>query len=189
MDRNMATAALTFVVFTAAFYTYSYLEGKSSRSEVESRIREVYELANPGASVSDFSLIDEGGVYRAVFRLDGQLVEVHADKQGLYLFPVSTDLKETLSEMKSQTRFFSCLKGQGVILYGQSDTNTTLRQFRELDNSMFIGGIYYDCTGGQLQTCLSRNVTSVPAWFINGTLYEGIATPGDLQRLTGCAYE
>lgn len=185
MDKRVFVLGLAVLVAAAALHLG--LE-RHRRSRLAGRIEEAYELANPGSTVEGVTLIPEGSVYRAVFRLDGQLVEVHVDSGGNYIFPVSTDLQRTTSSLRAEKEFFGCLRDGGVMLYGRAGTNVTQQQFRELGGSIYLDGIYYDCSGEQLETCLARNVTSVPTWFIGGEFYGGVATVEDLERLTGCTH-
>jgi len=172
------------IIILAFWY---FRDGIVNESVIKASIKDVYELTNPGTSVTGITLIKEGSVYRVIFKLNGGLQEVYVDKDGKYVFPTWAEMSSTTSSFEAQKNFYTCLSDNQVILYGQIGTNVTTAQLNALGSSPYLNYIYFDCSGDNLQTCISRNVTLVPTWEIDGILYSGSFTPADLQSLTGCS--
>jgi hypothetical protein len=183
MDKNVVFLLL---VIAALVLVSDYLTKRGEEARIKGLLEDAYELANPGSSVTEMTLVREGGVYKVIFKFDGDLMEVYVDKEGRYIFPVKTDLGSAMDSLEYQRNFFSCLARKGVVLYGQLGTNETDMQLREFWSSPYLNYIYFDCSGDQLEICLNSNVTEVPSWSINNTLYIGFATVGFIGEVTSC---
>lgn len=161
-------------------------ENGHGEERIAAIVKEAFELANPGAIVSDVTLIDDDGVYRAIFRVGDDLMEVFVDKSGKYIFTTRTETNSTITSYRSQKQFFECLRDRGTILYGLSTTNATIRQLSLFSNSPYLGYVYIDCSGDGMAVCVENNVTSVPSWGVGGNMYEGVATILWIENMTGC---
>lgn len=188
MHKQWFVLAILVVIIIGLFSWFRRPES-DMETEISEKIKNAYELSNPGSTVTDITLIPEGGVYKVIFKFDGDLVEIYVDRDGRYVFPVRTELSAAVEAMTAQKEFFSCLREQNTILYGVIGTNATDLQLRTLWSSPYLGNIYFDCSEERLDTCIAMNVTAVPSWAILGRLYAGVATVEDLETLTGCKFE
>jgi hypothetical protein len=186
VDKNLIGLGV-FLLLAGALFSYSRVDW-APESRVAARLREVYELSNPGYEVTNLTLTRDDGFFRVTFNIDGELFLVYLDRSGKYLLPIRTDLEETIDILKNQEKFFTCLRDLGIVLYGQIGTNATEEQFFRLDYSPYIDYIYVDCPEEDPQPCIDRNVTEVPTWEINGTLYIGSASIDNLALFTGCTW-
>jgi len=188
MKRGMFGLVIFVLMIVAAVYL-SDMVRERKEEKIKGDIKRVYELANPGSSVTDVAVIREGDIYRVVFKLNGDFKEVYMDQDGRYVFPRRANVETAISSFEFQKEFFSCLFDKGVVLYGQIGTNGTDLQLRNLGSSPYAGYVYYDCSGDRVAACLGRNVTSVPTWVINGSRYVGVLDLDEIERLTGCTYK
>ncbi|MBR9680807.1 MAG: hypothetical protein GOU98_03215 [Candidatus Altiarchaeota archaeon] len=157
-----------------------------NQNMLETKIVEAFELANPDSQVTDVNLIREGSVYKAIFKLGGELTEIYIDPTGKYLFPIRSDVSETIQVFKNQKNFFTCLREKETILFGVIGNNYTTAQLQELGSGPYVGLIYFDCGGENTETCVSQNITSAPSWIINQTLYPLSLKVAQVAQLSGC---
>jgi hypothetical protein len=175
---------LLVVLLAAGFVAVRRL----NETRLTASIKEIYELSNPGSVVTEIELVRTGVFYKVLFKLDGLLMETNIDFRGRYIFPERVELETNRIALQSQRNFFACLAGNNTVLFGKSDTNATLVQLNALRNSPYAASIYFDCIGDKIQTCVSLNVTTVPAWGIGNQLVPSLLTIEQLTQLTGCQY-
>lgn len=179
---------LLAVVLVLASVLWSSKTEDERKAKLSEAIKASYGLANPGLQITDIDMIRDGSVYKAIFKMNGELFETYVDLDGRYIFPTRTDIGPAVELFQTQKSFFECLRNKNVVLFGESTTNVTIQQIRILDSSPYLGQIYFDCTGENLQTCIENNITTVPSWFIDNKIYEAVLPIQTIENLTGCVY-
>jgi len=181
LNKGKIVLALIFIGLVAYLLWFP-----TNENMLKTKVKDAFELANPGQVVTDINLIHSGAVYKAVFKLDGKLNEAYIDPSGKYLFPVRSNIKEAITSYQNQKNFFTCLAKKRVTLFGISSNNYTVAQLQTLGSSPYAGLIYQDCGGDNTQACLNANITSVPSWMIGDRYYAATLTPSQVAQLSNC---
>lgn len=173
-------------VTTSVILSFKHLQSKEL--EIKTSLEESFRLANPGLEITDLILVRDGSMYKVFVKMGNDLVEYYTDSDGKYLFTVATDVKGALQDFKSQKSFYDCLRNKQVVLFGVSTVNATISQIKILGNSPYLGSIYFDCSGENLEFCLNNNITAVPAWLIDELIYETTLSIPAIEAVTNCTY-
>lgn len=164
-------------------------------------------LLTPGVTVSLVDYSDEGNVYRVDLEIkegDMLLGEIpsYVSKDGKFWFPEGYDMTQSFDqlqpEMDEQVQleylpeeiaalesFADCLYDNNFVIYG----NDACPYCRELISLMggkeVISEIYVDCEE-ERELCLEKNITGVPAVFIDNQEYVGPRSLEAFSQETGC---
>jgi len=160
------------------------------KSEVGKKIKNLYELANPGTTVEILTLTEESGLYKAVLRASGvggtNYAEVYVSKDGKLLTQNVILVEQSIEQIKKLKDFADCLDGKGVKIYGISNHTATLLQFNIL--GIYSAKLYVSCDGALVQNCISANVTQVPSVVFGGRIEPGVKTVEWFEQATGCKF-
>lgn len=106
-------------------------------------------------------------------------------------FPNSTfEYKKNIIPMSFDS-FGSCLAYVNVTIYGAFWCPHCEYQ-KEILGDDFNKINYVECSNEdktQNEYCSSKGIRAYPTWEIDGELYEGVKTPEQLSKLTGCVLE
>jgi len=160
------------------------------KSEVSKRLKNLYELANPGTEVEVLTISEEGGLYKALLKATGvgglSYTEVYVTKDGKMLTQNIILVEQSIEQIKKLKDFVDCLDGKGVKIYGINNHTATLLQFNIL--GIYSAKLYVSCDGALLQNCISANVTQVPSVVFGGRIEPGVKTIEWFEQVTGCKF-
>ena len=188
MKKIAGLLSILILLAITASVVLSFKHTQSKELEIKNSLEESFRLTNPGLEISELTLVRDDSMYKVFVKMGTDVIEYYTDSNGKYLFTVATNVEKALQGFKSQKEFYECLRDKQVILFGVSTVNATIYQIRALGNSPYIGGIYFDCAGENLDPCLSKNITAVPAWLIDGVVYETTLNIPAIESLTNCTY-
>jgi hypothetical protein len=155
---------------------------------IKAEIKRFYELATPGATVEVVSLEEESGIYKAVVKiiLTGQASyrEAFVTKDGEILTEGVIYMKKSIEQIERMKAFVDCLANKGVKIYGILNQTATLLQLNLLGR--YSPTIYVDCSGENLQACISAGITQVPSVVIGRRIEPGVKTIDWFEQQTGC---
>lgn len=80
--------------------------------------------------------------------------------------------------------FVECLKGKGVVIYGNDWCKYTEEQMKLFGNS--AEGLNYVKCDSNTELCNSKGVSITPTWEISGKMVSGYQTIQTLSSLSGC---
>ncbi len=183
------TALFLLVILSLAFPKLGSV-GMFSYQDVDSKIKNFYELALPGTQVEIVNKQEEHGMYKILVKVTSPLGttyrEAYVSKDG-YLLTETPIFVETATEQINKSKsFVECLASRGVRIYGLSNQTQTLLQL----NILGIYGrlLYVPCDGQLVNNCIAANVTQVPSVVINGNVYPGVKTIDWFIQATGCRF-
>jgi len=173
-------------VFTAASYHFSLEVKKKSAEEIKDKVKKYLELSYPNSIIEISAVTEENGLYKVIFKINGNLGEIYITRDGNYLMqnPVSVD--ELISNLEKVKNFIECLKSKGVKFYGIA--NCTYCKLQRQILGAYYYEIYVPCDIYP-EICSEKNITAVPAFEIDGTIRYGLMSLDDLSKLTGCSLE
>ncbi len=200
-SRKIALCALIAVAVVLAGCTNLPFGdgGTADAGSIESDVKALYELANPGTIAEVISTKEESGLYKIAVKitnLDGtsNLAEAWVTKDGKLLTQSVVFVKESVSQMRNLRGFVDCLDSKGVRIIGflnQTVAGPDIVQatFQQLNTlGSFSPKIYVPCdTSDQnFQLCLNIS-TSFPAIVYNNNVDPGVKTVEQLKTISGCA--
>jgi len=195
--KNVLPVITLVVGLVIGFFLVSLLDfnlNQISSEEAGGRVKDLYELAT-GATVEIISVVKESGIYKVIGKTTdytGQsiLLEVYLTEDGKLLSERVLRLNDYVESLENQKEFIDCLSEKGLKVYGITNTTVTqLQLVQVLGGSRFLGKIYVDCTGQNLQTCLDAGVETVPSVIYQRKVYEGIKTLDWFENITDCKFE
>lgn len=186
MRKKIALAPLILIIILAFLLIFfPYLPPKS---EIEKRVEEFYELANPGADAEVVSMEEESGVYKVVVKLTTQAGvtygEAYITKDGRMLTETMIFVEESIKRINSFKNFTECLLNNNVRIYGISNDTATLLQLNLLGR--YSTQIFIPCDGNLIINCLNANVSQIPSVVINGNVHPGVKTVRWFEQNTNC---
>ncbi|MBI2547600.1 MAG: hypothetical protein HYW23_04115 [Candidatus Aenigmarchaeota archaeon] len=160
--------------------------------DVSSKVKSLYELVNPGVSVSVVKIDDVNGMYKVLFKavdVSGGVTyrETFITKDGKLLTENMVQVDPSISQLNKTHNFVDCLATKDVKVAGIANDTVTLMQFNALGGS-YATKLYLSCDGGQVQQCVNSGITQVPAVIYNSKIYAGVQTIQFLGNLTGCTF-
>ncbi|MEM7827036.1 MAG: hypothetical protein QXQ40_02320 [Candidatus Aenigmatarchaeota archaeon] len=179
--------ALAFLLFafsaTGMLTLYTH-----SKQEVINKIKNIFELSNPGTTIEILSINEESGLYKFILKarsINGvNYMEVYATKDGKLLIENVVPIESSLERMKKLNSLADCLYEKGVRIYGLSNDTGTLLQLNVLGRNS--AKLFVLCDGDMLQQCMSIGIKEVPSVVINETIYTGAKAPEWLAQQAGC---
>ncbi len=164
-----------------------------STDEAGKRVKNAYELVT-GSSVEVIGVLKESGMYKVIAKTTDYLgqttmLEVYVTPDGKLMSQRILKLEELTHSLERQREFIECLNEEGLKIYGISNNTATQLQLQVLGGSRFLGQIYVDCVGANLQTCLDAGVVTVPSIAYQGDVYEGVKTLEWFENETACIFK
>jgi len=183
-----AVALFAFVVLVGIGYVS--LSFGLPKAEVSKKIKDLYELANPGTTAEVISMSGEDGLYKAVIKLTGaggtNYAEVYATKDGKLLTLNIIFVEEATGQIKRLKDFVDCLDSKGVRIYGLNNQTATLLQLNIL--GIYSTKLYVSCDEELVQNCIAAKVTQVPSVVFSTGIEPGIKTIQWFEQAIGCKY-
>lgn len=187
---------LLFVVIFAAF-GYMSFSFSLPKGEVSKKVKNLYELANPGTTVEIISMTEESGLYKAVAKVTGSsgttYTEVYVTKDGNLLTQNVILVGQSIQQIKKLKDFVDCLNGKNLRIFGvlnqtenPQGATATLWQLNIL--GIYSTQLYISCDGSLVTNCLNYNINQVPSIVVNNTLYSGVKTLEWFEQVTGCKF-
>ncbi|MEM5829076.1 MAG: hypothetical protein QXJ20_03060 [Candidatus Aenigmatarchaeota archaeon] len=180
----IAIVSIFFAIPKTGLLTFSF----ASKQEIESKVKEIFELSNPGTKIEIASFSEEGELYKILIKATGSLgtnyMEIYITKDGKYLIQNPISIEASIENIKRLNKLVDCLYEKGVRIYGLSNDTGTLLQFNVLGRSSTK--LFVLCDGDMLQQCINAGIEEVPSIVINGVIYKGAKTADWLAEQAGC---
>ena len=155
---------------------------------VSDKVKNLYQLGNPGTTVDIVSINDDSGLYRILMKTTSSAgtnyIEAYATKDGKLLTQNVIQIDDAIRQIGVMRNFVTCLKGKGVEIFGLNNQTATLLQLNALGT--YSTSLYVSCDGRESQ-CASAGVQQVPSVVYNNTAYAGVQTAQWFASLTGCS--
>lgn len=155
--------------------------GENVVSTLERQTGQQYELVR---------VENQDGLYRVdVTGANDQLQTYFVTKNGKMLTSTLTDMEQVNNLLDAREDFSNCMTDRGVVMYGNSTQLATVRQIQVLGGTRYLP-VYKDVNSpDNLQEAVDRGITSVPAFYYNGSTLEGVNGINSLQQFTGCQFQ
>lgn len=150
------------------------------------------------ATASLIEAIEENGLYKIKFEVEGEEVEWRITKDGEIILPQAIDLTEIEAEIEQEQpssleEFAKCLFEKGMKFYGAEWCGWCKKQ-KELFGEDVEYLPYVECIDEETEEmtveCQEAGITGFPTWQLpNGELVSGFKTFEELSELSGCSIE
>jgi hypothetical protein len=162
-----------------------------SKENVEAKVKELYELANPGATIEIASIEEQSGIYKVLIKATDPLGgvnyrELYVTKDGKLLTENVILVEESIKQITRLKDFVDCLSNKGVKIYGIRNNTATLLQLNILGR--YSLKLYVSCDGNLIKNCVSANVTQVPSVVIGKRVEPGVKSISWFEQATGCKF-
>lgn len=147
--------------------------------------------AQTGQNLELINVESESGLYKVNVRdSNDQVSTFYVTKDGSKIASNVADLGQTRRVALARNSLSQCLQDRNVVMFGNISQRETQAQIQLLGGQRRISGIYADVNNQQvLQQAARAGVRQVPAFFYNGSVRQGVTTPGQLANFTGCSYD
>ncbi len=142
--------------------------------------------------------VEENGLYKIIFEVEGEEIEWRVTKNGELIFPQVIDLTEIETETESEQpssleEFAKCLSEKGMKFYGASWCSWCKQQ-KELFGEDVEHLPYVECideeTEEMIAECQEAGINGFPTWKLpSGEMASGFKTLEELSELSGCSIE
>lgn len=160
------------------------------KSEVSNKLKNLYELANPGTTIEVVALSEQSGLYKALLKATGvtgtSYIEVYVTKDGKLLTQNVIFVEQSIEQIKKLRDFVDCLQGKGVKIFGLSNDTLTLLQLNIL--GVYSTKLFVPCDGEMISNCISAKVERVPSVVFAGRVEPGVKNIQWFEAATGCKY-
>ena len=161
-------------------------------SDASSKIKSLYELANPGVSVEVVKLDDVSGIYKVLLKSTDvgggvNYKEVYMTKDGELLTESIISVDQFISQLSRTHNFIDCLADKGIKIAGIANTSTTVLQFNVLGGA-YASKLYLSCDGDNIQQCVQAGITQVPTAIYQNKGYAGVQSIQFFENLTSCKF-
>lgn len=204
MNKTIPIAIIIVGVLIAGVIVYTNYSKPSEEGEVLSSQEageKVINFINDNilqgqATASLIEAVEENGLYKIRFEVEGEEVEWRVTKDGNLIFPQVIDLTKIEAEPEqpsSLENFAKCLSEKGMKFYGASWCSWCQKE-KELFGEAVQYLPYVECTveGSDELTaeCQEAGITGFPTWQLpNDELISGFKTLEELSELSGCSIE
>jgi hypothetical protein len=159
-----------------------------TKQSIGEKIKELYEIANPGVSFEIINIEETSGIYKIVLKAISPLGityrEAYVTKDGKLLTEGVIFVETSIQQIQAYKDFVDCLDSKGVKIYGISNQTATLLQLNLLGR--YSGKLYVSCDGVNIKRCTDANVQQVPSVVYRGSVYPGVQNIEWFEDLTGC---
>lgn len=161
-------------------------------SDASSKVKSLYELANPGVKIEVVKLDDVSGTYKVLFKATDvagsvNYREAYMTKDGKLLTESVILVDQSITQLTEIRNFVDCLADKNVKIAGISNQTATLLQFNVLGGS-YATKLYLSCDGDMAQQCVDAGITQVPAVIYQGKGYAGAQPIQFFENLTSCKF-
>lgn len=148
------------------------------------------------ATASLIETIEENGLYKIKFEVEGEEVEWRITKNGELIFPQVINLTEIEAEPEqgsSLENLAKCLSERGMKFYGAYWCSWCKKE-KELFGEAVEYLPYVECVDEETKEmtaeCQEVGISSFPTWQLpNGELSSGFKSIEELSELSGCSIE
>jgi hypothetical protein len=187
MDKKIIflVVGLVIGIVVGSFITFPF-DLLGTKARVGEKVKNLYELANPGSSFSIVSMSEESGIYKVVLRADTPYGttyrEAYVTKNGELLTESVIFVSKSIEQIAAYKDFVDCLDSKGVKIYGLNNQTATLLQLNTLGR--YSTKIYISCD--TLKPCQDAGVTQVPSVVYKGEIFPGVQSISWFETKTGC---
>ena len=186
--KKVALSSIVIVAAVAAFLFYSHIFQTTPTAEIEKKVKNLYELANPGSTAEIISIKEESGVYKVVVKISTAAGttyrEAYVTKDGKMLTESMIFIEQSIERINAFKNFTDCLRRSGVRIYGITNDTATLLQLNLLGR--YSTQLFVPCDGNLISYCISANVSQIPSVVVNGRVYPGVKDITWFERMTNC---
>jgi len=153
-------------------------------------------------AASLIDVVDESGLYKMRFSIEGEEFSAYISKDGELLFPEAIDLEEAsivqgpeaeasqpslenTIPQEELTKFINCLKEANLVVFGANWCGWTKRLVEMLGGFDMVKPIYVECTEEE-ELCEEKGVRAYPTILINGGEYQEARAFEEIAAATGC---
>jgi len=186
----IAVAAVMISIAVCVIYIFSggIAWNAGGENAATQNIRDVYKLLTD-RDVEILSVNEESGIYKVSIKTvdangTSNVQDVFITKDGKLVTDRFLRIEDYRASLLSNKNFIDCLSAKGMLVLGQNFDNYTIMQMQVLGD--FGYRIYFDCVGGNLQTCQNLGIKKVPSMLYNQTIYEGLKPVQWFEDMTGC---
>ena len=163
-----------------------------SNQDAASKAKVLYELANPGMTISVIKVEDISGMYKVYLKAidstgTANYRETYITKDGQLLTENVILVNESISQITRVHDFVDCLDTKGLKILGISNQTGTILQFNLLGGS-YATKLYVSCDGEFAQQCVNAGITQVPSTVYGNQGYPGVQPLTFFENLTQCKY-
>jgi len=176
-------------VIVVALFLYFYFP-TTSTAEIKEKVKNLYELANPGSTAEIISINEESGVYKVVVKISTAAGttyrEAYVTKDGKMLTESMIFVEQSIERINAFKNFTDCLRMSGVRIYGITNDTATLLQLNLLGR--YSTQLFVPCDGNLVSYCINANVSKIPSVVINGKVYPGVKDISWFEQNTNCRF-
>lgn len=105
---------------------------------------------------------------------------------GLLISSSSQNVQDDNQSTLGAENFIQCLAEQEVVVYGSETCPACLQFAQQFGGYKEIEPIFVECNDNREECATNMQTNYVPEIQIEGVLFEGVPTPENLSRATGC---
>ncbi|MFB6158579.1 MAG: hypothetical protein ABEJ95_02850 [Candidatus Nanohalobium sp.] len=176
----LITGLLIGIILTAGFST------AVSNSEAASRNLVSFLENQSGQNLEIIKTEEAGKFYQVEVKTADNRLNTYYTNGEIFTANMQNieQLKKRLTELAD---FQQCLKRSGTVMFGNTSQQATQKQFQILGGTQIVSPIYRDVSNRSVLTAAVQNgVQRVPAFYRNGSIIQGIQTPEQVEKFTGC---
>ncbi len=187
LNRKRALVSIVVIVLLVLAGVGYFVYSKILEKGISNRVKNLYELANPGTIIEIIDVKNENGIYKVLMKgtdvTGANYREVYLTKNGRLLTENVILVKESINQMEKMRDFIDCLDEKEVRIYGLSNQTATLLQINTLGK--YSVKLYIPCDN-RLEECAKIGLQELPSVVFNNTAYPGVKTVQWLEIVTGC---
>ncbi len=186
LENRKLTYVILLMIVSFFLLGYYFSAIKSiSKNEASAIVREAVSLAN-NKEVEVVAVDKESDLWKVTVT-DGNTTSVfYLTSDGKYILPALIDVDGFVREARARKEFINCLSDRGVKLYGDKNERWTVAQASILGGFQYLGTIFHQIDNETVAYLLSRNVSVIPVFEINGNFYQGLKSIEEIENITGC---
>lgn len=158
----------------------------ATKQRVGEKVKNLYELANPGSTFSVISISEESGIYKIILKANTPFGttyrEAYVTKDGELLTEGVIFVGKSIEQIAAYKEFVDCLDSKGLKIYGISNQTATLLQLNMLGR--YSSKIFVSCDDPK--PCQDLGITQVPSIAYKGEIYPGVQSLNWFETKTGC---
>jgi len=194
MKGFVKIVAIVIVSILVGFFSKTaldYFQELNVKKKIEKEIVDLYNLLFPQVRFTVENIKSENGMYKVLLKgTDNSYREVFVSNNGNILTETVIYVKQSIESITRMKDFVDCLDSKGVKVYGMIQSNNTdINQLTLLQLNIlgrYSPKIYFSCEGENLNVCIQKGITSLPAVIYQDKVYEGVKTVDFFSNITGC---
>ena len=193
--KQISILVVVFLIGLGLGYIYPKFFSGMSKQAIASKVKTLYELANPGTRIQVTGIDEQSGLYHVVLKAISPTGttyrEAYVTKDGKLLTEGVIYVENSTRSIKAFKDFVDCLYDKGLKIYGvlnrTQNPQGAIGTYYQLNMlGRYSGKLFVDCDGTAVKNCLQANVTRVPSVVFNGKIYSGVKTVDWFEKETGC---